>query len=494
MRRKILTILFCCALFSLYEAAISLRKILNLHGSFNLPSQDIVPSKFLDLSYIDRVGHQKYPVSSDVVSSPAIITVPCSHYENGQYLTAATYQNLKKDDIDRVIIIVESKNKLFHGVALPTQLIMNNLCRDFKIDVTSLQQLSHHALFHYYDAPYYFGSIFHHQMQYLAYYLHDEITITPLVIGHITHDNAADIARQITQIADDRTLIVVSCNIHTSHQLMNQGSYYQDGQNAIYDRDAPTIQAIQGIPAGSQDIGIDILDGKNGYILLLKILEQPQFKNIQSYFVGYDISDKNCMESYTAFMYQKREQQGYVNYIGSYEQQQLISIAYDSLNEFFEPGALKKPCMMSYEMTQPHGAFVSLYAMSDHGILLRGCMGFVKSEEPLSQLVAEMAQNAATMDHRFYSLKHQELKSTMISISLISDVQQVVDVDEIKQSDGILFEYGNKSAIILPPKHLEKIWNYKNALTDLCFQARVPVSAWHESTAKIFTFHSIVFQ
>lgn len=494
MRRKILTILFCCASFFIYEAVISLQKILNLHSSFNVSSQDLATSKSLDLSYLDRIGHQKYPVSSDVVSSPVIMVVPYSHHENAQYLTAATYKNLKKDDIDRVILIVESKNKLFHGVALPTQVIMNNLFGDFKIHATSLQQLSHHALFHYYDAPYYFGSIFHHQMQYLRYYLHDEITIIPLMIGHITHDNAADIARKIAQIADDRTLIVLSCNIHTSHQLMNQGSYYQDGQNAIYDRDAPTIQAIQGIPAGSHDIGIDILDGKNGYILLLKILEQQQFKNIQSYFVGYDISDKNCMKSYAAFIYQRREQQGYANYIGSYEQQQLISIAYDSLYEFFEPGALKKPCMMSYEMTQPHGAFVSLYAMSDHGILLRGCMGFVVSQEPLSQLVADMAQNAATIDHRFYSLKHQELKSTMISISLISNLQQVIHVARIKESDGLLFEYGNKSAIALPSTYLDENWNYQNALTDLCFQARVTVSAWHESTAKIFTFHSIAFQ
>lgn len=490
MRLKILTILFCCASFLLYEAAISLRKILNLHGNVDVPSQDPATSKSLDLSYVDCVGHQKYPVSSDVVSSPAIIVVPCSHHENGQYLTAATYQNLKKDDIDRVIIIVESKNKLFHGVALPTQVVMNNLFGDFKIHATSLQQLSHHALFHYYDAAYYFASVFHDQMKYLRYYLHDEITIIPLIIGHITHDNAADIAKQIAQIADNRTLIILSCNIHSPDQSMNQCF----GEGAVYDRDAFAIQAIQGIPAGSHDVGIDVLDGKNGYILLLKILEQQQFKNVQSYFVGYDISVDSCIESYAAFMYQKREQQGYVNYIGSYEQQQLISIAYDSLYAFFEPGALKKPCMMSYEMTQPHGAFVSLYAMSDHGILLRGCMGFVKSEEPLCQLVADMAQNAATMDHRFYSLKHQELKSTMISISLISDLQQVIHVTKIKESDGLLFEYGNKSAITLPSTYRDENWNYQNALTDLCFQARVPVSAWHESTAKIFTFHSIVFQ
>jgi len=493
LRLKILSILFCCVSFFIYEAVISLRKVLHLDARFKQAFQHLEKSSFLDISYLERIACQKYPISS-LHSSISIAVVPCCEHEQAQYLVAAVYRNLKRDDIDHIILITQSDNEMFHGVGLPTAVASTKLLSNCIIDTLSLKKLAYHPLFHYYDPAYYCASALHDQMHYIQYYFNQTIKITPLILGHMTHENAREVAEHIALICDDRSLIIFALNINSCQESTNQSTCYQ----TLYNADASVIQAIQGFPTGSKEVSMDSLHGKYGYIVLLNILEQQQFKNMRSTFVGYDASPDNLhghhIKSYAAFIYERREQGGYINNIGSYEQQQLVSIAQDALYVLFEPYIIKKQYMMSYEMMQPHGAFVSLYAMSDHGTLLRGCMGLMFPEASLSEVVADMAQQAATMDQRFYALKHQELKSTMISISLISDVQNVLCMDRIKESDGILFEYGNKSAISLPSKNFLDNWNYQDALTDLCFQAQVPSLSWRESQAKICTFQALVFQ
>ena len=264
---------------------------------------------------------------------------------------------------------------------------------------------------------------------------------------------------------------------------------------------AQIIQAIQGIACGAKDVCADCLFEKNALILLLKILEQSKFSNVQSSLVGYatsfdsaNISKQAPLESYAAFMYQQSDQTGYKNNIGSYEQSQLIHIAQASLLSVFEPVVLKQPYMISYEMMQPHGAFVSLYAMTDHGTLLRGCMGLVQSTVPLHFLIADMVQHAACDDHRYYSLTHQEVKSTLISISIVTNLQQIFNHADIRHTDGVWFRYDDKSAISLPSTAPIHNWNYAEMLTDLCFQVGVNLFAWRQPQAKVFMFQSLTFQ
>lgn len=437
---------------------------------------------------------QKYSVPLFNAPVPLVV-VPSSQDANAQYLTSAVYQNIDKNDINRIIMVFQSEHTFFHGVALPSSFLIQKMFSHFLIDNIFIESLSHQSLFHYYDAAYACVSGCDNQLEYLQHYVHHGVTIVPLIVGHITHQNADEIASEIASSLDDHTLIIFVLNLSSDQDCTNKAFYTQQSGLAMYDRDSFLIQAIQGIPAGSQAFDWYTLHEKNGHVLLLKMLEQPQFKNITSHFIGYDISiGMYGMESYVAFMYEKNQKYGYKNCIGAYEEQQLIHLAHASLSSLFEPIVFKNRYIISYEMTQPHRAFVSLHAMTDHGSLLRGCMGLMSIEKPLLDVVSDMTEQAATLDYRFYPLKHQELKSTMISIALISDLERVTHLPTIQQTDGILFEYGDSSAIALTSKDLVDGWKYEDALTDLCFQARVHLSAWSEQKATIYRFNSRAFQ
>ncbi|AXK60267.1 AmmeMemoRadiSam system protein B [Candidatus Chromulinivorax destructor] len=490
MRRNVATILFLLVSFFIYVAVICLRE------NSSLPShiEQVKPELDLNLSYFHQVSLQKYRLPS-FYSPISIVAVPSCHDAHAHYLTSAVYQSISKHLVDHVILILQSEDHVFHGVALPTHRAVEKIFIHNTLHTDSIEQLSEHVLFHYYDAVYHAPKNLELQLAYMRYYFDAKTLITPVIMGQVTDENLVEIADQLAQIANEKTLIVVAVNIKSNQNVAAQSAFHQQSQLEMYASDTSVIQAIQGVPAGNNDISTGCLYGKYGYILLLKLLQLEKYSNVNSHFVGYDQSEqRQLQQSYAAFVYEQNKAKGYKNYIGYYEQQQLIGIAYDALHELFEPCKVKKSHMISYEMTQPHGAFVSLYAMSDHGTLLRGCMGVMTCQEPLSEIIAEMAKQAATLDHRFYVLKYQELKSTMVSISLVTNLTQVTDFSTIHQSDGIIFEYGDCSAVTFGSKDFHDTWSYQHVLTDLCFQSSVAAQSWQQPDAKIFTFNSIDFQ
>lgn len=450
-----------------------------------------------ELSYFQAVGHQKYP-SIDLVTPTLMMIVPGSTHKHAQYLTAATYKAIQKNDIDRIILILQSKKMKFHGIALPLKQYDKKLLSGLILGKSHIDILARHSLFHYFDEAYQQSQEIRLQLEYIRHYVSGSIEIIPMIIGHITQDNAVYAAQQIASLSHDKTLIIISDDIQLHEDATAQYHIDTTLEQSLYDADTPIIQALQGIPTGDKNLDDVSVSKKYTYLLALKILEQEKFKNTQSYFVGYDTSisddNENIAESYAAFIYQYKEQAGYSNYFSMYEQQQLIQVANRSLQSLFEPFFQNKPIMISYEMTQPHGAFVSLYAMSDHGLLLRGCMGSIAPDESLFQLITDKTQDAAQFDSRFFAVAHQEVKSMVVSISLITDIHKIADMNEIKSTDGVWLKCDGRSAISLPLKVALDTFNYKDVIDNLLYELHVPVSSLYELSAEISAFQCVDFQ
>jgi len=447
---------------------------------------------------IDRIGCQKYPVTWTPNKISMIIS-PCSEHCKSKCIAAAAYRELKKDDIDNVILIIQSDSQVFHGVALPMHKKDKKPFGDFEVNNSHIEQLSRHQLFHYGQWAHELTLNFNLHIECMQYYLDNSIKITPLLISQITDKNAIEIAQQIGLLSNDRTLIVVGSDI-VSSQMYKGYSVFSgiSSESQLCDQDARVLRAIQGVPSGDSSLLKDCFADHTAFVVLLKLLQLPQFVDTESYFVGYDYVKgpyNNRMESYASFIFQKHKiGQGYKNYIGSYEQSQLIRIAQNSLNSLFDPVCTKIPFIVSYEMMQPHGVFVSLYAMSNHGVLLRGCMGHMKSDVQLYDIVSNMTEQAARNDSRYYVLTHQEVKSTLISISLVTALHEIISHADLKSSDGIWFQYNDKSVITLPSTIVTPSWNYQDTLSHMCFQASIPMFAWKEPKSKISVFQTITFQ
>jgi AMMECR1 domain-containing protein len=173
----------------------------------------------------------------------------------------------------------------------------------------------------------------------------------------------------------------------------------------------------------------------------------------------------------------------------------LLQYARTGLDGVFECPVQRSPFMISYEMLQPHGVFSSLYVMSDHGTILRGCMGDVRSKLPLYKMAYQMTKQAACKDLRFYPLRQKELGNTILSLSVITDLKDIGhQYSEIKELDGLMLQYDDRVALSLPSEVSIHGWSYQSVLTNLSKQVSSRGTLWKKPRAKLFTFQSLVFQ
>ena len=476
----------------------------DLHGQLYLQQNRLDSPRALQ--YLNYKADQLYPVTS-LKNKARIVIVPNSKHEGAQCLIAATYKALQDQSFDTIILVCQAKTISFHGVALPCLVNSVSLFRGALVQLDALAKLSQHRLFHYYQSPFNGDS----GMQWQCAFLNSlsKVSIIPLVIGQIAKNDASEIAEMLSSCCTPKTLIILSADIAHYENCLYDCPLDTTKACKIYDQDACKIQSIQSGSLHQQVSIFNHADTSSAFSLLFELLKLSSFNNLESSFVGYAAScfDPSVMtesvsfeksvenvESYSAFIFQKSEL-GFKNNIGSYEQKQLLQYARIGLDGVFEAPVQRLPFMVSYEMLQPHGVFASLYVMSDHGTILRGCMGNVRSKLPLYNMVSQMTKQAASKDVRFYPLRQKELVNTIVSLSVVTDLNNINrQYSIIKESDGLLLEYDDRVSVSLPSQVDVHDWNYESALVNLSKQVSSRSSLWKKPRAKIFTFQSLVFQ
>lgn len=143
------------------------------------------------------------------------------------------------------------------------------------------------------------------------------------------------------------------------------------------------------------------------------------------------------------------------------------------------------------EFSRHSGVFVTL---KKHGEL-RGCIGMVRGVEPLSRSLPEMAVAAATRDPRFPSVRLNELNDIEIEISILSPMEQVVSIEEIKIGrDGLMLQRGNYSGLLLPQVPVEWNWDLDDFLKNLCLKAGLAPGSHLLPDARLWRFSAEIFQ
>jgi len=143
------------------------------------------------------------------------------------------------------------------------------------------------------------------------------------------------------------------------------------------------------------------------------------------------------------------------------------------------------------EFSRHSGVFVTLKKNGD----LRGCIGLVRGVEPLSRSLPEMAVAAATRDHRFPSVKLDELSKIEIEISILSPMEPVKNIEEITIGrDGLMLQRGHCSGLLLPQVPVEWNWNRDEFLKNLCLKAGVATGSHLLPDTKLWRFSAEIFK
>lgn len=136
------------------------------------------------------------------------------------------------------------------------------------------------------------------------------------------------------------------------------------------------------------------------------------------------------------------------------------------------------------------GAFVTL---TERG-LLRGCIGYIHSEDSLFDTVVNAARHAAINDPRFPPLNDYEISDIDIEISVLTEAVPISSYEEIEiGKHGLILQEGMKSGLLLPQVATENDFTVAEFLTAICQKAGVDPYLWQKKKLNLKTFTAIVF-
>lgn len=171
------------------------------------------------------------------------------------------------------------------------------------------------------------------------------------------------------------------------------------------------------------------------------------------------------------------------------EQNVLLKIARDTIVSYVTSAAIPTVETASKGLNLESGCFVTIKERGQ----LRGCIGNFVSDQPLYRLVQEMAVSAATRDPRFYPMKQQDLADFDLEISVLSPLERINSLDEIKVGKhGLYLVKNSNRGVLLPQVATEYGWDRETFLKHTCLKAGLPENAWKKD-CDIYIFSALVF-
>jgi AmmeMemoRadiSam system protein A len=125
---------------------------------------------------------------------------------------------------------------------------------------------------------------------------------------------------------------------------------------------------------------------------------------------------------------------------------------------------------------------------------LRGCIELLRSDEPLYQVISEMARAAAFEDPRFSSVTRDEMPLIDIEISVLTPLRRIHSIDEFQYGkQGIYIRKGSRSGTFLPQVADEVNWT-KEEFLGHCARDKAGLSWDGWRTAELYTYEAIVIK
>ncbi|MHC4566752.1 MAG: AmmeMemoRadiSam system protein A [Planctomycetota bacterium] len=175
------------------------------------------------------------------------------------------------------------------------------------------------------------------------------------------------------------------------------------------------------------------------------------------------------------------------------QKQTLLKVARDTVEAVVLRKPAPKPESDDPELNAPCGCFVTL---KNRG-RLRGCIGRFVSDDPLIELIAEMAKSSASSDPRFFAdpITVHELNQLDVEISVLSPLKRTDDPLSLRLGvDGIYIKKGRASGCFLPQVATETGWSKEDFLSYCCaHKAGLAADAWKDPETEVNLFTADVF-
>lgn len=401
----------------------------------------------------------------------ALISPHAGYIYSGQ-VAAYGYKEIKDKDIKNIILIGPSHHVGFTGASVYTKGSFKTPLGTVKINEKIADDLlNENADVKFFPDAYKKEHSLEVQLPFLQTVLKD-ITIVPILIGTPTRQTFMHLTEKLTEIMDEKTLIIASTDL----------SHYHDYDKAK-EMDSRTISAIEKM--SSRDIerlmksGEGELCGVYPVMITIEIAKRVG-ANIGVLFNSAnsgDVTDeRNRVVGYASIGL-------YISQLTEKEKKELLQLAKNAITEFVTKGTIFEKDVKNQKFKTEGAVFVTINKKGH----LRGCIGHIEPIMPLYQSVINNAVAACSKDPRFPPVKEAELKEIDVEISILSPLKPLKNIDTIQVGKhGLFIVKGMRSGLLLPQVATEFGWNKETFREQVCLKAGLQKDAW--KTAQLYTF------
>ncbi len=430
----------------------------------------------------------------------AIISPHAGFVYSGGVAASAFNQIDTSKTYNTIFVIGSSHQVSFGGAAIYSSGNFKTPMGIVNVDIPLAQKLtSENSIFVNYDAAHDHEHSLEVQLPFLQYVMKTDFKIVPIVIGTQSATDCKKIAEALKPYFTDNNLFIISTDF--SHYPK-----YADAQMV----DKITADAIIGnssqkllntLHSNSEKKIKNLATSLCGWSSVLTLLYMTENKpNITATEIEYknsgdiEIGDTDRVVGYhaIAFSLKSNEDKQSDFSLSESDKQELLKIARNSISNYLKKGTKVNldTSNFSKSLLVKTGAFVTL--KNNHK--LRGCIGRFNPENPLYELVQEMAMAAATEDSRFSHVTLDELEKIEIEISVLTPLKRISSIDEIELGKhGIYIKKGFHIGTFLPQVATETGWT-KEQFLGYCSRDKALLDWNGWKTAELYTYEAIVFE
>ena len=420
------------------------------------------------------------------------LIVPHAGYVFSANVAATSYKTLHKK-YKNVFLIGSSHHVNFNGISIYNQGNYKTPLGEVKVNQEIVDALiEKSSLITYRQEAHAREHTLEVQLPFLQTIYGEELQIIPIILATSEMETIKSLANILKPYFTDENLFVISTDL--SHYPSYEDAYRVDKKilDAVVSNEPQKL--IQTIIENENSHTKNLQTSACGWasLLTLELLTQEpiykyellEYKNSGDTLYG----EKDRVVGYGALRIYKENKEFMLN---EEEKKELKEIARMALYEAVvnDKRIQLDKDKLSPKFAQHLGAFVTL----SRNAKLRGCIGRFEPNQPLYEVIIEMAISASRYDTRFTPVTQDELEEIAIEISVLTPRKQVNSLDEvIIGKHGIYVEYGSKNGTYLPQVATDLGWD-KEQFFKSCCEDKAGIDPVNCKDAKLYIYEAIVF-
>ena len=430
----------------------------------------------------------KQATAPDKAGDIRAIMVPHAGYDFSAPVAAYAYKRLEGKKVNTVVIISNAHAAYFTGIALdpddawrtPLGLVPVDKALSEKL-VNASPDINYNATAHASDHT------LEVQLPFLQTVLASNFKIVPILYGGIGKNDYEELAKLLYDNLGPDDLVIVSSD-------MSHYPAYADANRV----DSGTLERVKSLDTEALTAYVDQVESERvaneetllcGIDAVKTVMALAKRAGWQAEIMKYANSgdtksgDKTRVVGYGAVVFNQsiETRQGASQAdvskptdTGDLGQRSettaiMLNIARTTVETYIKEGKMPDFKITDERLNRKEGAFVTLHENGD----LRGCIGqIVPSDQPLWQVVRDMAIAAATEDHRFNPVSQTELEKIDYEVSVLSVPKPIDDWKKIELGmHGVIVKKGLfNTGVFLPQVADETGWTREEFLSELCSQ------------------------